>query len=67
MYIRKTGASVLLAAIIEIKDKRLGAGAMTQQLRALAAPPEDLNLIPSIQMATKNLCKSSSRGSNAIF
>jgi hypothetical protein len=38
----------------KIKSTQVGAGEMAQQLRALAALPEDPGLIPSNQMVTQN-------------
>jgi hypothetical protein len=46
-------------------EAKRGAGEMTQQLRALAALPEDLGSIPSTPI--RQLCNSSSRGSDAFL
>jgi hypothetical protein len=45
--------------------KKCRAGGMAQQLRALAALPEDLVSIPNTHMAAHN-CNSSSRGSDTL-
>jgi hypothetical protein len=43
------------------------AGEMAQQLRALAAFPENQSLIPSTHMAAHNVSKFSAMESNALF
>lgn len=40
---------------------------MIQQLQALAAPPEDLGVIPSIPVVANGLCNVSFTGSHALF
>jgi hypothetical protein len=42
------------------------AGEMAQQLRALAAPPENLGSIPNPTWQLTSVCNSSSRGLNTI-
>ena len=50
-----------------IKTTFLGAGEMAQQLRALAAPAEDLGGFQYPHQMTLNTCDPSSRASNALI
>jgi hypothetical protein len=50
-----------------LKSRVLGDGEMAQCLRALAAFPEDLGVVPSTHRTAYSLCSSSSRGCYTLF